>query len=578
MRNSADGRTSHILAMALGCATFLASALACPPAAVTAAEPASPRSDLSKVFDAELRGDVSERNTILHDVVAKDPNNLVARSLLGQMRVDESWQDVENMAERARQDPLIRRYEQLRLQQEGTAAGQLALAKFCAKYRLADRAQFHWRMVLSVQSDHREAARALGLLKFRGRLMTIDAIAEQKLFESAAAEWRKKVQSITDNVAKGEDLNEALKQLRQIDDVHALGPLVEAVSGEDAAIVKAALESVANIDHPLATNALARLAVLSNSPKVRADAASALKSRELHEFVPQLIGAISTPIHVSGAFGPLGGGYSISFEREGAEADFLHHSYVIGAEGRPGRRPTPVAGRTRARRSGDAERSFARAKQQAQTINTRGEKQNVRVYQALRATTGQQMSDRPQEWWDWWRQQNGLYKPQQKPQIDSYSQQVYLSHECFLAGTQVWTDLGQRPIERLRAGDRVLTCDPETGVLGHHSVLATTRRPAEQTTRLQLPGEDLVVTDGHPLWVIGKGWQLARNVEAGERLRGVRGVVEVEQVGEGPGADVYNLVVDDVNNFFVGRLGVLAHDNTLRRPNRCDIPGHVAKK
>ena len=78
--------------------------------------------------------------------------------------------------------------------------------------------------------------------------------------------------------------------------------------------------------------------------------------------------------------------------------------------------------------------------------------------------------------------------------------------------------------------------------------------------------------------MIGKGWQLARNVEAGERLRGVRGVVEVEQVGEGPGADVYNLVVDDVNNFFVGRLGVLAHDNTLRRPNRCDIPGHVAKK
>jgi len=123
-----------------------------------------------------------------------------------------------------------------------------------------------------------------------------------------------------------------------------------------------------------------------------------------------------------------------------------------------------------------------------------------------------------------------------------------------------------------------LICDFESGAIEYRHILNTTVRPAEETTRLELADEHIVATAGHPIWVIGKGWRMARTIKPGDKLHSVRGAAEVKAVGEGPGAEVYNLVVDGVNNYFVGATGILSHDNTLRQPTRCDIPGHVAKK
>ena len=307
-----------------------------------------------------------------------------------------------------------------------------------------------------------------------------------------------------------------------------------------------------------------------------------LKTREMHEYVPLLLGSLTTPIRVSQTMNRLDDNmvYSISFDREGPTADFLHQRYaIVGRQGRTRRRRPSQQARQNARETALARNALARAQAQADAVNARGELRNTRLYEALQTSTGRQLPDRPQEWWDWWKQENDLYIPQNKPQIDSYDQSVRMlvQCECFLPGTLVWTDIGLRPIEQLQAGDRVLTCNPQTGVISHQSVMTTTVRPAEETTRLRLPGEDIVSTNGHPVWVIGKGWQMAKNVKAGDKLHGIRGVVEVEAVEPGPGSEVYNLIVDGVHNYFVGRRGVLAHDNTMRRPTPCDVPGHLAK-
>ena len=163
-------------------------------AASFAVEPAG--ESLEAAFDAQLRGELTERDSVLHRVIKEDPENAVARSMLGQIRVNGSWQDVENAIDAARKDPVIREYEQLRRRVQGTANGQLLLARFCEKHDLDDRARFHWRMVLRAKRDHREAIDALGLHEHRGRLMTPEQIQRRKAADSASAEWRDTIEQL----------------------------------------------------------------------------------------------------------------------------------------------------------------------------------------------------------------------------------------------------------------------------------------------------------------------------------------------------------------------------------------------
>ncbi|MDW8366162.1 MAG: Hint domain-containing protein [Abditibacteriales bacterium] len=48
-----------------------------------------------------------------------------------------------------------------------------------------------------------------------------------------------------------------------------------------------------------------------------------------------------------------------------------------------------------------------------------------------------------------------------------------LEAACFVAGTPVWTKNGLRPIETIRAGDWVLSRDPQTGRQEYRRVLST---------------------------------------------------------------------------------------------------------
>ena len=66
---------------------------------------------------------------------------------------------------------------------------------------------------------------------------------------------------------------------------------------------------------------------------------------------------------------------------------------------------------------------------------------------------------------------------------------------------------------------------------------------------------------------------MARRLELGWRVHTPNGLREVRLLEPGPTAEAYNLVVDDDHAYFVGRAGILVHDNTVRRPTRCILPG-----
>lgn len=140
--------------------------------------------------------------------------------------------------------------------------------------------------------------------------------------------------------------------------------------------------------------------------------------------------------------------------------------------------------------------------------------------------------------------------------------------ECFVAGTPVVTADGERPIESIRAGDRVLARDAATGETAVREVVRRFVTPGKEVLRLTVRSEDdgvsetLGVTPGHPFRVAGRGWVGAGELAVGDELESAGGgrlrVAAVERTGERE--TVYNFEVEGVHTYFVGQLGTWVHN------------------
>ena len=84
--------------------------------------------------------------------------------------------------------------------------------------------------------------------------------------------------------------------------------------------------------------------------------------------------------------------------------------------------------------------------------------------------------------------------------------------------------------------------------------------------RIAVGGESIVATGIHRFWKAGKGWTMARELKAGDRLRMVGGMVEIESIETDKTQPVYNLDVADNRDFFVGTKGLLVHDFSFVQP------------
>ena len=157
--------------------------------------------------------------------------------------------------------------------------------------------------------------------------------------------------------------------------------------------------------------------------------------------------------------------------------------------------------------------------------------------------------------------------PSRSSQQTLTAQPYVAHHSCFGAGTPVRTLDGLRPIESLRVGDQVLTQDPTSGELKYQAVVAVYHNPPNATVRIAMEGgESIVATGIHRLWKAGKGWTMARELKPGDVLRTLGGLASVKSVEADRTQLVYNLQVADGESYFVGKSGVLAHDNSTINP------------
>jgi hypothetical protein len=275
---------------------------------------------------------------------------------------------------------------------------------------------------------------------------------------------------------------------------------------------------------------------------------------------------------------------SINLQREGALVGFQRQLNIsntrVGSGGGTRRNAggTPDRGRVAA----VVVRETARAYQQAISENRRTQFWNNRIDLVLSGVTGEETDGRPESWWQWWQDYNDLYVPEEKPVYRMEEEIVIRDRvttcECFLPGTPVWTDTGPEPIERIQVGDRVLAQHPDTGELAYKLVLQTTVRPDAATVRVGIAGEEIYATKGHPFWVAGEGWKMARRLQPGMRLHTATGSREITHVEEGPAWQAHNLLVADFPSFHVGNAKILVHDNSVRQPTASVVPGVTAEQ
>jgi hypothetical protein len=148
---------------------------------------------------------------------------------------------------------------------------------------------------------------------------------------------------------------------------------------------------------------------------------------------------------------------------------------------------------------------------------------------------------------------------------DCEGSQCTVPGQCFIAGTKVITDEGEKPIEEIQVGEKVLSQNVETGEKGYKEVKQLFVHEVDTLYHVQIKGITISNTEEHPYWVVGKGWVEAKDLKIGDQVllaSGEKAAIEnvTKEKLETP-VKVYNFEVADWHTYFVADIGVLVHND-----------------
>ncbi|MCU0981384.1 MAG: polymorphic toxin-type HINT domain-containing protein, partial [Pirellulaceae bacterium] len=509
--------------------------------------------------------------------------------------------------------PLLGRYRQTRadcVARMAPSAVHLTMARWCREHKLPDRERFHWLNVLEYSPNDAEALDALRLVWHEEQLIGRDEVAELQAARRATHKWTARLKELAPRLKRSGDAGQdtaAWDQFRSISDPAAVPALESVIAPRSEPL---GLEVVTLLGKMRSHVAAASLIRLTDSPfeAVRAAALAELKRRPLHQSVPHVLAGMRWPVHLEQDLrvGPLGDvHYESTVTTEGPQAKaivrttastvFSDTPFVSVSSSGAGRNvyksvqvsgPTPYQRYVNRWRIANAYGQQAQAsRESADAYNREAEKRNLAASRLFYELVGEDPGPDPQRCLDWWLHYNEFEKTGDKPvytrdydhpryvQDGPVIRVTYSYMSCFARGTLIWTENALTPVEQVQPGDLVLSQDPDTGELAYKPVLQTTLRPPSPQRRICVEDEEIAATLGHPFWGSGDGWRMAKELKSGQRLHALDGSWPIRQVDELPDAEAYNLVVDDFHTYFVGRLGLLVHDNNFRRPTTAVLPG-----
>jgi hypothetical protein len=576
---------------------------------------------------SEQQGPSPHRASLLKEALAIDPDFAPARWLAGFVRWQGQWASPEEVASRTSDDKTLIAYRRMRDPMVDTADNQRALAEWCRDHNLPDEMRLHWLKVLEFDPADAGAHKALGLRWFDGRLLTQAQVNQAKKvskerqqairrFRPSLAKWRA---AIEHGSAKQHD--EAVTALDELSDtaaVPAIGMTLDpnALSKRGLEFQLLLIETLGRMPDAEATGLLLQMAILPEGLQLPTAAADQLKKRPMFAFVPQLIA--EAPATMKNRFEVLtrADGQIVCQEQiilSGRDTDYtISHSAFYAPIMRAS------SGSPLLESSGATELVGEQQTEAARKYQEWGDAVKLRIQFILERTTGFMNIDDPQLWEKQWDEYNGWKQPAISiAPRRSYSEETVAYDEnpvplfvpidvptpepaprsapptpirsvplpppgrvwsvqmqsCFPAGTPVLTLSGTMPIEKLKSGDRVLAQNLASGELTYKTVQETTLRPAMPLVQLTLGSETVRATPGHPFWVVGAGWRVAKFLKTGDVVHSMNGAIVIDAVAEERPSEVYNLVVSDLHNYFVGQQRLLVHDNSPLEEAAVRIPG-----
>ncbi|WP_374021039.1 polymorphic toxin-type HINT domain-containing protein [Paenibacillus thiaminolyticus] len=141
-----------------------------------------------------------------------------------------------------------------------------------------------------------------------------------------------------------------------------------------------------------------------------------------------------------------------------------------------------------------------------------------------------------------------------------------IKHKSRLSKRKVQTDEGEKPIEEIEVGDKVLAKDEfnPDGELAYKEVTALYRNQRDDIIKLYVGEQIIETTDNHPFWVEGKGWVFADELQVGDKLQKADGssltIDKVEFVKLDKPVTVYNFTVADYHTYYVTDIGIWVHN------------------
>jgi hypothetical protein len=550
-----------------------------------------------RALKAGIMGDQGQRRSLLKEASATSPEYAPAHWHLGELKHKDKWESADLVAAENAHDATYAEYRKLREAQGTTANGQQLLARWCKKHDLAQEEQLHWQGVLNYDPQNNEAIHALGLHKFHKHWLTTEQIAVAKQhvgeWEQAKEKWKRKLEYLRDMIEKHPPRrNEALAELRAIQDPEAIPWMESILSLHNPELAKEAVGVIAHIDGQQATESIARHAVGCKFDDARAAATEALRDRPLMDFAGLLVESLTAPpkVSVQWQYVPWRGldrnalteSVHLEIERMGDIQELDNQVFLAGGMNVIYHQRNGTFDYQAQDVGREARRLAANDKKIADEAARRLEVRNERICQLLHALTGQEYGRDQAQWWKWWTDLNEQYvEPKAKPVYQRRGWATYARADtlravtsCFAANTLVETKTGAAPIVDVKAGDFVLSQIIVTGEIQYALVMATTVRPANKVLVIHVGDDELECTLGHPFWVVGEGWKMAKELKVGDQLQRLGGnetVTDIQQIEKETSA--YNLVVAGTNNYFVGKGGILAHDNTARTPTTALVPG-----
>ncbi len=574
-----------------------------------AAEPAAEQAAaiVADALQAEAEGNFLIRQRLLVEAEQMLDDFAPAKWQRGWLRqADGKWADIASSVEASDGDELLEQYEQRRGSLPDNLASHWAIAKWCSEQGLADQCRSHLNRVLVFEPDNAAARAALGFRSVGGEWISPDEMARMASRTQTAVEsvsqYGRQLRSIARRLMSGDTQARASarEELFSIDDPLAIPAVESALATTALGPSKVVIEWLANVDVVESSKVLARYSLFHPAAEVREHGISYLVQRPCHDFVPDMLRMMTTPVNtmIVPTFDRRGTltGYRQAFSQETFDKrDFVvldrafeRQRVALTADVTPAQaRQTVIIGEQAANRAvqGMAQNEVALREVDRVRENAAREQRNARIGEVISSVANREFSSDAKEMWEWWddysETEYQAYKPERYrrtrlvSRVPQYELQgAQQAHECFVAGTQVMTRRGLRSIEQVVVGDTVLSRNVLTGELGWKPVLRSTTRPPEKTFAVSVGSEQLRCTGGHLFWVSGKGWKKASELQSGDILHAAEEPTVVTKVSEMAMTPTFNLEVADNATYFVGKSMVMTHDVTAREPNRQPVPGH----